>query len=235
MKLIEKNSPLKCLPQSISLKEIMVFDGIRFTCEMIDSIYPVFLEKILEITQHKPDKNLPSIFQDCWAIIDNAARVEKICRKLLWEKPEEILSDFTNLRLFRNTYQHLEDRIDTTIDITKMPLYGVISWIHKIPNQDKFEMYQIVSGNSLGQIGNFAKQTVGEYNNESPEINDLRLHTLDDKGNAIDINIENLCLDLKKLISEMERRFYENQSHHNWEFPDWKLRQDIVLRIVNPD
>ncbi|MCF8321713.1 MAG: hypothetical protein K9I26_01040 [Flavobacterium sp.] len=113
------------------MEEIIIFDALRFTCEMIDSTYPKFLEKILDISHSKPGKNAPSIFQDCWTIVDNAARVEKICRRLPWEKPDEILSDFANLRLFRNTFQHLEDRIDKTISITKMPLYGIISWTHK--------------------------------------------------------------------------------------------------------
>lgn len=235
MKLIEKNSPLKCLPQNLALEEMIIFDALRFTCEMIDATYPMFIEKILEITYGKTDRNAPAVFQDCWTIVDNTARVEKICRRLPWEKPDEILSDFANLRLFRNTFQHLEDRIDKTISITKMPLYGVISWIHKVPNEDKFKMYQLISGNALGGIGNFAKQTVGEYNTESKEINDLNLHTLDNSGNEIILNIENLFLNLKKLVSELERRFYENKSEHNWDFPDWTKRQDIVLVIQNPD
>ncbi|MCF8321712.1 MAG: hypothetical protein K9I26_01035 [Flavobacterium sp.] len=96
-------------------------------------------------------------------------------------------------------------------------------------------MYQLISGNALGGIGKFAKQTVGEYNIESPEINDLNLHTLDNSGNEIILNIENLFLNLKKLVSELERRFYENQTEHNWEFLDWTKRQDIVLSIQNLD
>lgn len=231
MKLIEKNSPLKCLPQNIGTNETIIFDAIRFTCEMIDTTYPIFHEKILDIVNSKTERNTPSIFQDCWSIVDNAARIEKICRKLPWEKPDEILSDFANLRLFRNTFQHLEDRIDKTISITKMPLYGIISWIHKFPNEDRFELYQLISGNILGPIGNFAMQTVGEYNSESPEINNLNLHTLDVEGNNIILNIDELILNIKKLITELENRFFTNQEHYNFVFTDWKARQDIVVRI----
>lgn len=235
MKLIEENSPLKCLPLNISLKETIIFDAIRFTCEMIDSTYPIFLDKILDVILSKPNKNLPSIFQDCWLIIDCSARVEKICRKLPWEKPEEILSDFKNLRLFRNTFQHLEDRIDKTISITKMPLYGIISWIHKLPNSDKVELYQLISGNVLSEIGTFGKQTVEVYDEKSSEINNLNLHTFDVEGNDIILDIEDLILKLKKLITELEKRFIENQNECDFVFTDWSKRQDITLRIKSEE
>lgn len=231
MKLIKQNSPLKCLPQNISLKEIIIFDAIRFTCEMIDSTYPKFLDKILDVINSKPNSNFPSIFQDCWLIIDCSARVEKICRKLPWEKPDEILSDFTNLRLFRNTFQHLEDRIDKTISITKMPLYGIITWIHKLPNSDKVELYQLISGNVLSDIGTFGKQTIETYDEKSSEINNLNLQTFDANGNNIILDIEDLILKLKKLITELENRFVENKDECNFIFPDWSKRQDITLRI----
>jgi hypothetical protein len=231
MRLIENNSPLKCLPQSLGLKDMIIFDAIRFTCEMIDSTVPNFKRKILEVTYNNTEKNAPSIFLDCWTIIDNAARVEKIFRKLPWENPDELLSDFVTLRLFRNTFQHLEDRIDKTISITEMPLYGIISWIHKIPNKNIFTTYQLISGNALEGIGKYASVNVGGNDNNNLEIQELNLHTFDNSGNKLTLNIDNLIFNLKKLVTELEKRFKENQNQYNWIFLDWTKRQDIILII----
>ena len=234
MRLIEKNSPLKNLPQNLGLNEIIIFDALRFTCEMIDATYPNFLKKILEISNSKSERNVPSIFQDCWMIIDNAARIEKICGKLPWEKRDEILSDFANLRLFRNTFQHLEERIAKTTSITKMPLYGIISWTHKVPNENNFNTFKLISGNVLEGIGKFTIKIINKNNLENIEISHLNLHTLDVEGNEIILNITSLLLDIKKLITELEQRFIKNKNLYSWVFPDWTKKQDIVFKFENP-
>ncbi|MFP9097624.1 hypothetical protein ACLI09_01100 [Flavobacterium sp. RHBU_24] len=231
IKLIETSSPLKRLPKEIGRKDILIFDSLRFTCEIIEHAHHQLMANILELSYGTSNKHLPSVFGYAWSIIDQTVRLSNICKRLPWEKENEIVGHLSYLKDFRNTYQHLDERIQKALLENELPFYGVISWVYKTKNTLKFELCQLVSGNWIS--GRAAQQTVPEINLESPEIIDLLLHTVNRKGEIINVNLENVIEDVKSLVVEIENRFRDFCEKNEFQFIDWSARQDVFFRIKN--
>lgn len=230
--LIHQTSPLKCLPQEIGCKDILIFDSLRFTCEIIEHSYKQLMSKVLEISHGtSKEKNLPSIFGYAWSIIDQAVRLSNICKKLPWEKPNEIVGHLHYLKDYRHTYQHLDERIEESLLENKIPFYGIITWIHKLPDNENFNLIQLISGNWIA--GKAGEQIIPEINKDSPEIIDLCIHTVNRKGEVIFTNIEDIIEDVKKLVTEIENRFNNLCVENNIQLCDWSKRQDVILTIKN--
>ncbi|ESU18458.1 hypothetical protein FCR2A7T_29400 [Flavobacterium cauense R2A-7] len=230
MKIIDKTSILKNLPLEISRDEILIFDSLRFTLEMIDHSYDKLIESLLKISKGEPDRNVPAIFGYGWSIIDNSVRIANICKQLPWENENEILGHLHYLKNFRNTYQHLDERIRESLLKTESPFYGVISWVFKDLTNQKFNLYQLISGNLV--VGPNAKQTVPDLKNSNEEINSILLHTVNKKAELIETDLTKALFNLKKLTNELERRLEEHCKENNIKALDWSKRQDIVIKII---
>ena len=231
MKLIDKTSPLKNLPLEIGKEDILIFDSLRFTCELIDYSYEQLCDKLLKISKGDSNKNVPAIFGYAWTIIDNASRLYDICKQLPWEKENEVIGHLYYLKDFRHTYQHLGERIKKSLLRTDTPFFGVISWVYKYPHNEEFKLYQLISGNLLA--GPNAKQTVPKIKECKQELNNLFLHTVNSKAEIIKTDLEEVVKNLKKLVSDLEKRMEKHCIENNIELRDWSLRQDIILAIQN--
>lgn len=230
MKIIENNSILKNLPIEINRDEMLIFDSMRFAFEMIQHSYEKLTESLLKISNIDPDSNVPAIFGYAWSIIDNSVRIANICKQLPWENEKEIIGHLFYLKDFRNTYQHLDERIKESLIKTETPYFGVISWVHKDLKTHKFNLYQLISGNFV--VGPNAKQIVPDLKESNEELNSILLHTVNKKAEMIETDLTKTLLDLRKLANELENRFEEYCKENNLIPRDWKARQDIVIKII---
>jgi hypothetical protein len=228
-KLIEKDSIIKNLPREFSNSELLIFDSMRFAFEIIDHSYSQLNKSLLEISYDKPNRNTPAIFGYAWSIIDNAVKVANICKQLPWENESEIVGHLHYLKEFRNTHQHLDERINESLLATESPFFGVISWVYKYPDSSDFDLFQLVSGTLI--FGPNAKQTVPDLSNSDNELNTIRIHTVNRKGELIETDLDETIINLKKLVTELERRLKLFCEEKNINPLNWKARQDIVLRI----
>lgn len=231
IRLIESNSPLKQIPKEIGRKDILIFDSLRFTCEMIEHAYNQLIAEILTVSRGTSKKHLPTIFGYSWSIIGHSVRLANICRQLPWEHENEIVGHLHYLKDYRNTYQHLDERIQESLIANELPFYGVISWIYKLPNSLDYELHQLISG--IWFSGSAGEQTIPTITPESPEIIDLVLHTINRKGQVIFTDLEKVIFDVKRLITEIEIRFYNLCKENNFQLCDWSRRQDVMLTIKN--
>jgi len=225
--LITDNSILKNLPISVGKKQILILDSLRFVLEMIDYSYENLLVKLTQVSENAATRNLPEIFGYAWSIIDNSNRVVSIAKQLPWEYPDKILGHLYYVKEFRNTFQHLDERIDESLLKTQSPFLGVISWADHKFEEKQIELIQIISGNLLH--GPSAKQTFPNINDCQPGINNIFLHTVNKKGQTIETDLGILMKNLKKLVIEFEMRFKDLTP------VNWSSRQDIVLRIKQPN
>jgi hypothetical protein len=225
MKLISKDSILKNLPPNLNRKEILVLDSLRFLFEMIDSSFENLENRIIELSRQETKRNVPEIFGYAWSIIDNSVRVVNVAKQLPWEYPEQILGHLNYIKEFRNTFQHLDERIDASLLDTQSPFLGVISWTHLNQENGRVKFCQLISGNLI--IGPNAKQTIPDLTTSDSELTNIHLHTVNRKV-RIQTDLEDLMRNLKKLVIEFETRFKNLVSH------DWSKRQDIYIQIIQP-
>lgn len=228
MKLIDEKSILKNLPLGLGPKETLIFDSIRFLLEMIDFSYGKLLAVLLRISKGEA-RNVPETFGYVWSIVDNSNKVLNICKKLPWEFPDQLFGHIYYIKEFRNTFQHLDERIDESLLKTQSPFLGVITWTYLDLVTRKFELIQLISGNLIH--GPNAEQSVPNLEHSNNELNLINLHTVSRRGDKIKCDINQLICDLEKIVQEFEERFKK----HGFIPIDWSKRQDVVIHLKNPD
>jgi hypothetical protein len=127
MTLINKNSILKSLPKEIRFEQYLILDAIRFTTEIIQINYDELLYGLEEISFGR-EKNIPKLFNCAWNIIDNIQRLNEIYKKFPQQTELTLFKDISEIKFFRHSYQHLEDRIKEIIIDKRLPVFGAIKW-----------------------------------------------------------------------------------------------------------
>lgn len=226
MTLINDTCILKNLPLGLGKRQTLILDTLRFLMEMVDYSYSQLENNLLQISKSDGKRNTPATFGYIWSIIDNAIRIVNISKKLPWEFPDQVFGHLYYLKDFRNTFQHIEDRIDESLLKTQSPFLGVVTWTYLDLDTKEFKLVQLISGNLLH--GPNAEQTVPNLEHSNNELNSICLHTVNRKGEKIKCDISEIIQNLKRLVCELEKQF------ENFSPIDWSTRQDVVLHIKSP-
>lgn len=177
MKILSERSPFKMLPIQMDEYQRMIFDAIRITFEMLEVDYKFLEFKLFELSQEDVVKeNTTEIFSRAWAIIDHSSRLIKLFQKLPSESNHKILECILEVNAFRNTIQHLHERIDESMYENRSPFYGILVWYHKNLNTEVLTPKALVSGIAYGFKLTFQIPEKHEIINE---INSITLQTVD--------------------------------------------------------
>jgi hypothetical protein len=135
--IIERDSPIYHLPQSIDLTQALYLDGIRFAIEMIDLSFTRLQETLWYLSTQQQGKNLDTAItaalHDSWSIVDSVDRLRELLKLLpgmsTADSPglAEFIDATEDIRLLRNTVQHLH-RLMPMLVSKKIPVWGVLSW-----------------------------------------------------------------------------------------------------------
>ena len=223
--LLKESSILRQLP-IINEKQLLIFDSIRFTCEMIDYSFNQIFDRLIDLSTSNNERQYPALFSHCWNIIDCSRRL------IILYKTIPSTSNHSNINLIqyvnspRNTYQHLDERINESIIDTKQPFYGTLKWAFSNTQTGKIENNIAISGIHYTEK---SECKVAIYN-ESMIIQDVILETVD-KKNKTEIDLSKLKEDLKIVILNLESMLIEQFEAQGLEFRDWKSRRDILFKF----
>lgn len=229
MKILSDNSILNFLPQGINEEQLLVFDSLRITLEIIEHNYNCLEKNLGELSD--PDKkkeNVAITFSFAWGIIDNISRFIKLYHKLPSESNYQILDRIKHINTFRNTIQHLHERIDESLLKNKSPFYGVLTWFHKDIQTYETIPYNLFSGLYLSGMG--VKFTVPDLSSSNVYINDILIQTVD-RNQIIQTNLTELINELKKVCEVMEKKLELFCKDNNLQKCDWSARKDILIRM----
>jgi hypothetical protein len=81
-KILKPDSPLNFLPKELGNDQLMIFDSLRFTLEMIDYCYEQLVNSLESIVLQKENKIHFKVFHYAWSIIDHSERFQKLYKKL---------------------------------------------------------------------------------------------------------------------------------------------------------
>ncbi len=143
--LIEPQSPLRRIPESLDRREALFFDGIRFTVEMMDIAYRRLADTLHEHAQaqnpaFRQSNPMALPFLDAWSIVDSVNRLRRLLDRLPTIKHKQIPEREVFLRgtetvdEFRNRIQHLDTEM-TSITESKEPVWGTISWFTSLDSE----------------------------------------------------------------------------------------------------
>ena len=223
--ILKETSILRYLPV-ISEKDLLILDSIRFTAEMIDHSYCHLEKRILNLSMKSEERDYPALFLYSWTILDNTSRLIRLYKTFPSSTNHENIKSIEYVNSPRNTYQHLDERIDESLIDTRQPFYGTLKWTYSNIETGKAENHIAMSGIHYTDNNII---TIGEYD-KSNIIQDLILETVD-KKNKKEINLSKLKEDLKLVIQNLENVLENQLSKQNLELRDWKSRRDVLFKL----
>lgn len=230
MKILPEVSVFKNLPIEMDSYQRLVFDSIRITFEMIEYDFNLLEKELQHLSQKNTVKDhVPRVFSHAWGIIDHSSRLIKLFQKLPSDSEHKILEPIILVNAFRNTIQHLHERIDESMIENQSPFYGILTWYHKDLKNLELTPKILVCGIAWAFNANLKIPDVKDSTNE---INDITLQTVDKKKTII-INLSQLMLDLKNICDLNEKRIGDFYSEQGWKPCNWDKRMDIMISINN--
>ena len=226
MKILQDNSILKNLPQ-IKFEQFLILDSMRFTIEIIEINYNELLIELEQMSK-TGNKNMPKTFNCVWNIVDNVQRLNEIYKKYPQDSELTLFKDIAEIKFFRHSYQHLEDRISEIVIDNKIPIFGAIKW--GVNDNGKTFSCLAVSGNFYGNSMDIINPA--DCHN-SPYISNITLITTVRQNKVTfekELSISNLIDLLVDNVQKLENSLLLN----NLELCDRKSVKDILL-IFKPE
>lgn len=236
--LVDKNSALYKLPAEFSHKDLLLFDSIRFIVEIIEMNYNGLIDELEKATTYhgrtnsNHTKNLPLMFNYCWNIIDYSHKFIKLI-KLQSPKEEKFFKEIAIVSKFRNTFQHIDERVDECLYQDETPFLGVITWLYKQGNTGVTYKYFARSGLSIPRN----KQIEVKLPDEEPVLNtisNIKIETFIDQCKKSfskeELNISNHLNAIKSIVVKLESGIKDIMSQAEINPQDWIKRRDIIVR-----
>ena len=232
MKILSEKSIFNNLPIEMDGYQLLIFDTIRITFEMIEYDYEALEKELYHLSQVDTKKqHVPRVFSHAWGIIDHTSRLIKLYQKLPSDNNYKILDSITPVNAFRNTIQHLHERIDESMIENKSPFYGILSWYYKDLETEKLTPKILISGIAWAFTANLK---IPDVSDSSKEVNDITLQTVNKKETIL-LNITELMRNLKTIADLNEEKIGNFFKQQGWNLCDWSKRKDIMIKINNSE
>ena len=214
--LLPLDSHIRNPPKLLAPQQVIAFNGIRYCIDICEISRCRLYRNLSELTDKDVIETLdfPEIFLDVWSIINNSQMFGKlVCKEFQIERKELRLEEFNKAKLFRDSNQHLEERITQDRSLSDLPIFGFLSWRKKIQDSDKFAFSTIYSGTFTNktkvkmQISNKTERELHPFIQKIEFTNVVRVK---DKNKSWifkeeKISISRLLSDLKDWIEHFEK------------------------------
>ena len=239
--LVSKESILNRIPVNLAQRQVFLLEGIRYCANSISLSYEQLygeLEKISSISDHtKPPYGVfYKVISEAWTVIDWTHRLTVLLSSISTKSdPSAIGENFAYLlkaREFRNTLQHIEERIDEHILSQNAPVWGTLAWIQYVKD-DLRRTYVLMAGHPReGFMFRFNNPLAFSLATPIDHI------TLDAVVKRPTYQIESL--DLSELLSRIKTIIRNLESHLETQFAAHEglgvFPQDFFLSLdVRPD
>ena len=237
--MINEESYFNKLPINLDNKNIYQLEWIKYSLINIQESYNRLLKELTNIS--KWDKWSQSlVFLDLWSFIDNSTRLFKLVEdfiqveelKEMWFV--ELREELKQVIWFRNTYQHLDERLNEDLYKDKnLPLYWILKWVSFITNE-QFETHIMYAWPAKTQ------KDVGVINPAWKNIKfqwiiwSLLFETPIKKTRSSDIELGNL--DIINLHSIITKIYDKLEKFLNIKFTEdilkvWTFWQDLLISL----
>jgi len=162
-----RNPPKNLLP-----KQVVAFNAIRYCIDICHVSNERLIKNLSELSEKGNPEPLdfPTIFLDVWSIINNAQMFGKIiCQEFKIKRDESKLSEINKSKDFRDSNQHLEERISQVLSEKDLPIYGLLSWRKNYPKSNEVIISTIYSGTFTNK-GKVRMEISNKSQQESDEI-----------------------------------------------------------------
>lgn len=135
--IVKDDSPLQRIPKEIPPREILMFEGLRYSANMALLSYGRLRADLHEISLgQRPVDFWYSSLNGAWGVIDSANRFYRLMSKLNISGENPLKAHYQNFSKLRNGFHHIEDWIESKHVKEHYPLFGILSWTYFDPNVD---------------------------------------------------------------------------------------------------
>ncbi len=233
--ILDSGSILRFLPINIVKRQFQIFDSLRFSLDIIDNNWIRLNKQLISYSTQKNNtvRNLPQLYSDVWSIIDNVQRFILLHSELHIKGQENLTKDIRYVKEFRNTFQHLNERIDEVLIDLDIPIYGILYWNYLNPRTQKVEAFITSSGISKYPLKfNYDFQKLDNLTDIDNIVFDTVIRRKS-KFQRESLNLSLLITELVKVVkvfdSDLEIRFSELELRP----VDWTKRKDILIKLIN--
>jgi hypothetical protein len=214
--LLPLDSHIRNPPKLLAPQQVIAFNGIRYCIDICEISRCRLYRSLSELTEKDVIEPLdfPEIFLDVWSIINNSQMFGKlICKEFQIERKEPGLEEFNKAILFRDSNQHLEERISKDRSLSDLPIFGFLSWRKIFKDSDSFSLSTIYSGTFTNKTKvkmQISNETVKELHPFIQKIEFTNVVRVKDKNKSWifkeeKISISRILSDLKDWIEHFEQ------------------------------
>lgn len=233
--IIKSESYFRKPPTILPPRQVVIFDAIRYSIDICDVTFERLRSNLYEFSFNKlqGEHVHPMIFADIWMIIDSTTVfVNVVSRHFDIEFNDPIFDKIRDVKLFRHSNQHLDERIGETIYEKQLPIYGSLSWYAK---QDLFFKESSLFCIHSGTISNKARiksNLANPPNWKSPErVNQIQFTSVVKKNGVFEeqeILVNEIIENLAEIIEHLELQLDEQLKPHE---PTERHQTDLLMSI----
>jgi hypothetical protein len=150
---INDNSSFFLVPTILESRQRILLEGIRYSINMAFNAWDnlrYILKSISSTGEYGEGRYYAFMF--AWSLIDSLDRLKSLFNRLGTTGFNDLYSSVENLRAMRNTYHHIYDRIESSLEVN-FPLIGSLSWTYKSNESQKIiQLNNLISGAVVGTM-----------------------------------------------------------------------------------
>ena len=233
--MIKRDSFFLNIPKNIDKRQIFLLEGIRFCFESIFLNY-LTLQNELEYISTNPlrEQSHALIFKEAWQQIDTTHRLTNLISSLALyneDNKNKKDSDFEFLKEvkpFRNTFQHLDERIDEFMLDLNAPLWGSISWL-MVKDDNHINSFILSIGHPREDFESQIINPAGKIIEH--KIDRITLESIQKNKNdtIVKIDLSSLYSKTERLIKQLELQFKDQIIELTDQLDKEILLQDTLL------
>lgn len=153
--IIGPESSLRFLPAEMERRQVLMFEGIRFSIEMADVAHLRLRETLIRLTDavDAPHEDVARALEDAWSIVDSAHRLKGILQQApgithrdRWPSIRQLLNDMADpIDKLRNVFQHLNQDVGNRVH-QNWPLFGILHWFRLNPDRNSGRICYLMAG-----------------------------------------------------------------------------------------
>lgn len=225
--LLDSQSALSNIRNDLNKKQLVFFDGIRSSVQMLDLAYRRLVDDLLWLSQNGSPfgEHMVSAFGDAWAIVDSGHRLRLLLEDIpnfRQNAPEHqlIIRTLRPLKELRDDLQHLDSELNKWMDPSEpFPgVWGQLSWIVWEEAAGAWTQNFAYWGSATNVLS--PEFTVMPKHTSTQPVSDIRLTAFGKEANLS--AVWQAVADWIRVLEPMLSKEFEGQVRHN---------ADLVFRI----
>lgn len=232
--LIDGNSIFNKIPVNLNQRQIFLMEGIRFCVNSISLSFERLLQEIKFISDNSlREESSHIIFKEAWSQIDTTYRLTNFIKAISsnWDdakiKPGGNFEYLLKTKPFRNSFQHIDERIDEILLNLNAPIWGNISWL-KFVDEKHIKSFVVSAGHPRDDFNNKLINPLGLEIHD--KIDHITIEAVQ-KNSTEPISSINLSELYRRTVLIVNKLNVDLEAQFQTQLPNVILPQDILICV----